>query len=502
MKIKRSELAALSGAELAALVSKLQEVEVAQKSRTLERYFETAHEGQMKFHKAASTHRIRYLFGGNRTGKSTAGFVEDIWLATGRHPFIKNWKLPAKGVIILQDFENHAKNILEPKIAEWCPAGQITKVERNQNGAWRKIHFATGSTIDVLSHDQDKKVFEGADYDWAHFDEPPPKDIFNAVWRGLTDRGGMAFLTGTPLLSPWLYQEYLKARDGDPLRWCIIMKMMENAKNLGNGDEALGLKRISDFAETLDADEKRARVDGEFVQMQGLIFKTFSRAKHFCPEFEWPAHWPIWESIDPHPHKPYAVSWVGVTENNKKILLRSGLYQGVIEEIGNQIIYERTQIGITGGNKPRIVRCLIDNSASVPLWQKSNTDPTARRLSVREELENYIGPRSGGPKIEVAPKNVKGKIDIFKGWLKIDDKGTAGFYVFDNSQNERFIYEIENYVWDTVRGGLLKGLKDHPKKIDDDIIDSVLQVALTMPRDSGHKEEPIRTWKANQTWKV
>lgn len=496
MKITKKQLESLDNEELVNVLKKLQEVEEAQKTKTLDSYLETANEGQIKFHKAAESHRIRYMFGSNRSGKSTAGFVEDIWLALGRHPFVKSWRVPAKGLVVVQDFENHAKNILEPKFKEWSPAGTIVKADRNQNGAWRKIYFQTGSTIDILSHDQDKKVFEGSDYDWAHFDEPPPKEIFNAVWRGLTDRGGIAFLTGTPLMSPWLYKEYKLAESGDPLRWATIVNMLTNAKNIGGGDIELGKKRIAEFESMLDPDEKAARIDGGFAQMRGLIFKNWNRDK-MVPEFEWPVDWPIWESIDPHPHKPYAVAWVGITENGSKVLLRSGLFEGVIEEVGQQILHERTQIRIKGSVKPKIIRCLIDNAASVPIWSKSHTDPTAKRISVREELENIIGPRYGGPRIEVAPKNVKGKIDIYKQWLHNNE-----FFVFDIAENERFIYEIENYVWDTKRGGLMNGLKDQPRKVDDDILDAIMQIALTMPRiDLTEKIEPIKAWKAS-SWKV
>ena len=151
----------------------------------------------------------------------------------------------------MQDFENAAKNILEVKLNEWCPKGEIEKLERNQIGAIRKIYFRNGSTIDVLSHDQDIKVFEGSDYDFAHFDEPPPRKIYTAVWRGLTDRGGIMFVTATPLSSPWMYNEYMKAVEGDPLRWFVFVQTKDNAKNIGEGDVELGLKRIDEFASLL-----------------------------------------------------------------------------------------------------------------------------------------------------------------------------------------------------------------------------------------------------------
>ena len=56
-----------------------------------------------------------------------------------------------------------------------------------------------GSSIDLQSYDQDVALFESADYDWAAFDEPPPRPIWVAVQRGLTDRRGPSWIAMTPL---------------------------------------------------------------------------------------------------------------------------------------------------------------------------------------------------------------------------------------------------------------------------------------------------------------
>ena len=48
------------------------------------------HEKQIEFHK--SKKRNRWVFGGNRTGKTECGAVEVVWLARGVHPYKKNKK--------------------------------------------------------------------------------------------------------------------------------------------------------------------------------------------------------------------------------------------------------------------------------------------------------------------------------------------------------------------------------------------------------------------------
>jgi hypothetical protein len=491
IRVKRSDLLNQSGHELVSLIRKLQEVDQSQKQKSLDNYLSTAHLGQLAFHKAQK--RIRLVFSGNRWGKSTAGVVEMHWTLSGRHPFRKA-AIPKKGLIIATDFENHVKNVIEPKMTQWAPPGMITKVDRNQQGAARRFYYSCGSICDVVSQDQDTDVFESADYDIAWADEPLPRHIFNAVWRGLTDRGGYFYFTGTPITEPWLYQEFKKAQEGDELRWAVFGNTIENAQNIGEGDAELGKKRVEEFAAMLDPEERLARLEGQFLQMQGLVFKNWKRETHLIAPFSWPADWQIIESIDPHPRKPWGYAAIGLTPNKRKILLYSELIEGVIDEVAQGIIAARESLDIEHGRKPKIIRTLIDNYASAPLMSRSNTDPTARRKSIREELEDLIGARYGGVPVTVAPKDVKQKIDIMKRWLHKPDDGDPEFFVFDTAENERFVWEIENYIWDAKRGMLRNGLKDQPRKIDDDLIDCVMQVALTL-KDSGEVPESFKSIK-------
>lgn len=460
-----------------------EDIKKASEYQKQEKYLAKAHEGQLRFHKCDK--RIRWVFAGNRMGKSTSGANEVIWLATGTHPFLRI-RLPNKGLIIVPDFENHAKNILEPKLNEWLNFQMhVAKIDRHQGGAIKKLTLKTGSVIDVLSHDQKSIVFEGSDYDFAWFDEPPPEKIYLAVWRGLTDRGGRLFITATPLASQWMYNEHRRLQtDERGVAEIIEYLPYSNAKNIGEGDEALGRKRLEELYSQYDAEELAARRDGKFVQLHGLIFNGWDRSKHLISPFAVPKNWLIIESIDPHPSKPWAVTWTALAPNGCKILIHSAYIVGTVDEVAQSILMHRTQLNIENGLAPKLYRCLIDNASSVPLWSKSFTDPTARRVSVREELENMIGPRYGGPRVEVAPKNVQGKIDLFKRWLAVrdrDGKQRADFYVFDTDDNMNFVEEIELYAWARFRAGDREGdFKTQPIKKNDDLIDSVLQVALTI----------------------
>lgn len=432
------------------------------------------------------------------SGKSTGGGMELRWRVLGDHPF-KKVKTPIKAAVICTDFENHLKKVIEPKLMEWLPPIEMEKaqIERNQSKALKTIKFRNGSTVDFYSHDQDLMIFESSDYDFVWADEPLPHNIFKAVWRGLTDRGGDFLMTGTPIVQPWMMQEYKKWEAGNQdgvERHFIIGRTEDNAHNLGDGNRELGLKRIEQFAAMLSPDEREARLNGKPLEMAGLVFKDWDRSVHLTKPFEWPSHWPIIESIDPHPRKPAGVSWIGLAENGAKILLLSGYLAGDVAELGDEIVRWRERLSIQGGRRPRIIRCLIDNASNAPLTGRSITTQTRDRVTVREELEAIIGPRgAGGPRIESPPKNVSGKIEALRSWLTVrerDERKRADFYAFDIPENEDFFDEIEGYVWAKFKTKDRSDFKDQPVKRNDDILDSILQVALTL-KGNVEKEETI-----------
>ena len=137
------------------------------------------------------------------------------------------------------------------------------------------------------------------------------------------------YLTGTPLNCDWLFTEYQKIKDkkDHPLMWYTIFDKYANARNIGEGDAELGKQRLKDLAELYDEEERAARVDGQFVQMSGMIFKSWSQDKHVIAPFEIPHSWEIIESIDPHPQKMWAVVWVALAPNGSKIVVQS-MYLG------------------------------------------------------------------------------------------------------------------------------------------------------------------------------
>lgn len=475
LKISREMLDKLSQEELVRLARQFKEYERVAQATKGDVYWKKTHAKQRLFH--AAPNRVRIFFGGNRSGKTTGGTNEARWISEGTHP-LKTFRLPNKGCIVVQDFQTHAKDIMEPKIKEWFPPGLIVSTETNSVGAIVKYILRNGSTIDVKSHEQDLKVFEGSDYDWVWFDEPPPQAIFKALWRGLTDRSGIVWITGTPITEPWLYDLYEKAKaeENKGLYWAVFASIHENVVNLGEGDEAKGRERIAEFLDAFDDDEKEAREHGRFLHMRGRIFKEWNRGVHLIPPFAWPNAWPILISLDPHPRKPWALSFLGLSPAGYRFLLASYKVEGVVSDVANFLLDARMDIELEHPGAPRILSCWIDNYARVESMVKATT--------IIDELNRLVTPAI--PRFQPAPKNVDEKITIFRSWLKVVETKYGprpGFMVFDNEANRApkgAVYEMEHYVWASQRGAKRNLLRNVPVKEDDDILDTIMQLCLVL----------------------
>ena len=82
------------------------------------------HKKQIEFHKDQS--RIRWVFGGNRTGKTVAGAVETVWFARGNHPY-RTISKPMKGWVVSLTNEVQ-RDVAQKEILRWLEPSWIKKI--------------------------------------------------------------------------------------------------------------------------------------------------------------------------------------------------------------------------------------------------------------------------------------------------------------------------------------------------------------------------------------
>ena len=152
------------------------------------------------------------MFGGNRSGKTTAGGMEFLFHITGLYPkwYPEERKIKGivKGRIIAKDFQKGVGEVIIPFLDEWLDMSLVKKKYRNPIGVPVKWTLKNGNQFDILSHEQNTEQYEGWRGHVAWFDEPPPRDKYIATLRGLVDFGGRNWLTLTPLRSLCWRQSY------------------------------------------------------------------------------------------------------------------------------------------------------------------------------------------------------------------------------------------------------------------------------------------------------
>jgi phage terminase large subunit-like protein len=272
------------------------------------------HAKQEIFHKADK--HVRLYIGGNRSGKTVGGVVEDIYWLKQQHPFRKLPEGQIRGRVHTVDFLNGFEKIIQPQFKRWMPPSLLI------NGSWedsfskqdRVLTCSNGNTVEFMSYDQDLDKFAGTSRHFCHYDEEPPQHIFNESQARLIDTDGYAWLTMTPIDGmTWVYHElYTPGTNGDDEDVAVIE--VDMAENPYVGETAR--KR---YLKTLDKDERNAREHGHFVQLGGRVFKAFDKDIHVVPDFIPPTSWEWYVSIDHGYNNPTAMLWHAVSPDNQVV---------------------------------------------------------------------------------------------------------------------------------------------------------------------------------------
>lgn len=277
------------------------------------------HPKQVDFHSNEAD--LRVFLGGNRSGKTHAGVVEDIWWLTGRHRYIKTPPPPVRGRLVTVNINEGLLQIILPKIKQLILPSDLI------NGSWedsfhkteRILTLDNGSTLSFMTYEMDVEKFAGTSLHFTHYDEEPPLPIFNEAQARLVDTNGRSWMTMTPVEGmTWvfynIYEPYVLGTNVAN-RFIVEVDMQDNPH--------LSPEAIEKFLATLDPEERKAREHGTFVAMSGKVFKNFSKDTHVCeyvdPKTLVKAGWAIYNSIDHGWNNPTAVLWHAVSPNDDVI---------------------------------------------------------------------------------------------------------------------------------------------------------------------------------------
>lgn len=414
------------------------------------------HEKQLLFHKCKK--RNRWVFGGNRSGKTECGAVECIWLARGIHPFRKNKKCVNGWVVSVS--RQVQREVAQSKILHYLNPDWIVDVcmmegkkEGYENGIIDYIVIKNlsglNSKIYFKSADQGREKFQGASLDFVWFDEEPPEDIYYECLMRVFDKKGDIFGTMTPLKGlTWVYNEIYLNDKNNPEVWCENMTWEDNP--------FLDKSEIELLTSTLSESELESRKYGRFMSSGGLVYSEFDENIHVIEPFDVPLSWQDNISIDPGLNNPLSAHWYAVDYDGNVYVIaehfeakKDVVYHAEkIKEISNKLNWHRASNGM--------ISTLIDSAAS-------QRTLAAEKSVVELFYDNGI---LANPKVD---KNLFAGISRVKSYLK-NAEGKAKLFIFKTCTN--LIREFKGYFW---------GKGDNPIKKDDHALDELRYYIVSRP---------------------
>lgn len=411
---------------------------------------------QKIFHTKENLYRA--FFGGNRSGKTTAGAVELCWHTTGRYPdwypYHLRWERPVKARLFATDFKKGVNEVVTPALTMWFPQGAIKTRTKNNQGSYDKYwvnHISGGmSSFDIMTYEQDVKFAEGWSGDFVWFDEPPPRALWIATRRGLIDYNGRAIFTLTPLREPWLFDEIYDSKD--PNIGVVIADMRDNVERVNpitGMKEGLKEEAIQNFEMSLTDEEKEVRMHGKFRHLAGLVYKEWSRDAHTKPRSIWetgqpPSQWPRMMIIDPHDRLPFAIGWVAVDPTGDVYAYREAWLKDTT--IPNVVRYIKN---IETTADERISLRLLDPNFGNKRY--GNTGSTVREEFEQASKDIGYSMRFGLANDDVAAGHARvHKYLHYDKKKPIDINNHPKFYIINDLHE--WIYGIEHYLWDEFKG--------------------------------------------------
>lgn len=414
------------------------------------------HKKQIEFHKCKK--RNKWVFGGNRSGKTQCGAVEAIWLARGIHPFRENRKNCDGWVVSLS--QQVQRDVAQSKILYYLNPDWIVDIvmlsgrkDSAQNGVIDYILiknvFGGVSKIGFKTCDQGRDKFQGTSLDWVWFDEEPPFDIYLECRMRVLDKEGSIFGTMTPLKGlTWVYDKIYLNEGGDDEIWYIEMEWADNPY--------LSQAEIDSLSKTLSADELESRRYGKFMSSGGLVYSEFDPSVHIIEPFNVPTDWYDNISIDPGLHNPLSAHWYAVDYDGNIFVIAEHYEAGqTLEHHANCIISKCQELNWHKGFDGKY-HALIDSAAN----QKTLASPK----SVSELFLEY------GVSVNTnVNKDLFSGISRVKSYLK-NAKGETKLFIFSTCVN--MIREIKGYWW---------GNADAPIKKDDHAMDELRYYIMSRP---------------------
>lgn len=474
LRIDKSAIERLPDAEREQARELLVEYEKQLRSNPLLGY--EPHAKQQVFH--ASHEPLKAFLGGNRSGKTTAGIVDDVIQAVDRSclperllPY-KCWEPPFYCRIIVPDFTSTLEGVIFQKLREWVPRDQLVGggFDKAYDKARRRLHFKCGSWFDFLTFEQDLDKFGGAALHRVHYDEEPPAPIRRESMMRLIDFGGDELFTMTPLQGmSWMFDEIWEPWTKGKLdEATVVLVDMDDNPHLDERTKNRALAGLSH-------EERQARKSGRFVHFAGMIYDDFSRNDHVIPQLhELPSNVFLLSGIDPGIRHMAAVLWAYVDSTDRMVVFDELALQG------HTVAQVAEAIHLVNRKWARVIEGKAFPITPAPYV----IDPAARNVSHQTGRSDQMEFTDHGIITIVGQNSVTAGINRVKERLQ-----SHRLLVCANCPN--LIDQFRKYRWQSP-SRTENDPKEQPVKKDDHLLDALRYMVMSRPQ--APREEESEGW--------
>lgn len=274
-----------------------------------------------------STANERWIFGGNRSGKTEAAVADCIWFCTGEHPVRSiNHKPPVKVRFTGPCWSggNGVKDVIQPKFKSLVRRadllGSSWSTALKEKGT--QLHFKNGSVVYFMSAEQDVDKFGGADLDANYADEHYDIRIYRENKARLADRNGFYVHSETPESGAvtWEKKHIKNKIPGGLETWTFSIFKNPHLSKQG----------VEQFAGSLtDEAVRKVKLEGEFAALAGMVIPQANEATQAIDDAVMhkirlsSANIHGFFAIDPHLKKETAMVWAFLTNENDLMIYRA-----------------------------------------------------------------------------------------------------------------------------------------------------------------------------------
>lgn len=385
---------------------------------------------------------IVFAGGGNQGGKTTLAVIRAYIQATGRIPFSLEGifpkskmptKFPQRIRIVCEDLMNGFEKNIKPTLRYWCPREFMRK---DFDTTWlekeRRLTLLNGSTIEIMSDDQEVDKFQGPPIDLTLFDEEPRRENYQECVMRHSTTGINILFTMTPTKGmTWVF-DLINAGNAES----FFMPSVVNPKIDLNV-----LRKI--LKEIKDPDAIRMRLLGSFVALSGLVYPYFDKRIHTINPIKTENHL-VFLGVDPHFTTETAAVWIALNRDNTPIVVEEMFKRGTVDELSKEIVLR--------SKKYRMGWASFDYTA--------NTDVEIYGTNIFQDFQKHLN--QGGIWCRLAPKgagSVNYGVSEIGEMLRLDEI-TKKPRFFITKDCPLTINDFQTLDRDTYRNEDIKGPKD------------------------------------------